>query len=134
MRVLYIFLLITIGAAFASQPITSRPLSAKEAAALREPTALGRRILSALSHYPKASEQAKVPTGLDLLTPVPPIEVLHACGYISDSDISLSHQYHATLQPIPSGAPQTQPLLTMKTDRGELVFDTLGDVTLWQHQ
>ena len=134
MRALYICLLIAVGAAFASQPITGRPLTAKEAAALREPTALGHRILTALSHYPKASEEAKVPTGLDLLTQVPTIEVLHAGGYISDSDMSLSHHYHAALQPIPAGAPQTQPLLTMQTDRGELVFDTLGDVTLRQHQ
>ncbi len=133
MRALSISLLLAAAALFAGEPTTRRPLTAKESAALQEPTTLGHRILNALSRYSKASEPPKIPAGLDLLTRVPTIEVLHAGGYISDSDMPLTHRYLATLQPIPPDAPRTQPLLTMQTDRGELIFDTRGNVTLRQH-
>jgi hypothetical protein len=133
MRGLSIVLLIAMGSVFADQP-TTHPLTAKEAAALQEPIALGHRILNALSRYAQTSEPPMIPAELDLLTRVPTIEILHAAGYISDSDMPLAHRYLATLQPIPPGAPSTQPLLTMQTDRGELILDTRGTVTLRQHK
>ena len=133
MRGLSVLLLIAVGLAFADQS-TSRPLTAKETAALQEPIALGGRILAALSRYSTASEQVKVPPEYDVLTRVPTIEILHAGGYISDSDMPLTHRYPLALQFIPAEAPPTQPLLTMQTDSGELIFDTRGNVSLRPHQ
>lgn len=133
MRGLSVLLLIAVGSAFADQPIT-RPLTAKETVALHEPVALGGRILAALSRYSKASEQVKVPTEYDVLTRVPTIEVLHVGGYISDSDMPLTYRYQVVLQLIPAEAPTTQPLLTIQTDSGELIFDTRGNITLRPQQ
>ena len=132
MRELSVLLLIAVGSAFADQA-TTRPLTAKERASLHEPVALGGRILAALARYSKASEQLKVPTEYDVLTRVPTIELLHAGGYISNSDVSLAHRYQAAPQIIPANSPPTQPRLTMQTDWGELVFDTRANVALRQH-
>src|SRR3954464_9507718 len=135
MRLVAVFSLIVVGTtACVGQPSEGRPLSSEEETALREPVSLGQRILTALSNYPKASEQPKVRTGLDLTTKMPTVEVLHAGGYITDADASLSSRYKASLHPIPNGAPHTQPLLSMRIDRGELVFDVDGNITLRQHQ
>jgi hypothetical protein len=102
--------------------------------AVTEAMELGQRVLKALFEYPNPSVRMNVLRGRDLLTALPTIEVLHAAGYISDSDMSLCHRYHVALHPIPAGASQTQPMLTMETDRGELVFDTSGNCTLRQHR
>jgi len=135
MRELSLLLLIAVSSAFADQPTTTRrPLTVKESAALEEPTALGYRILTALARYSKASEQVQVPAEFDVMTRTPTIAVLRAGGYISDSDMSLSHHYQVVLQFIPAEAPPTQPLLTMQTDSGELIFDTRGNVTLRPQQ
>jgi len=131
MRVLAITLLISVGFAVADQP--GHSLTPDETKALQQPITVGRHILDALSRYSKASDEANVPTGLSLLTGAPTVEVLHAAGYISDSDLALAQRCHATPQPIPANqASATR--LTMQTDRGELVFDTRGDVILRQHQ
>jgi hypothetical protein len=126
--------LIAVGLAFAEQPTIRHPLTAKEATALQEPAALGHRMLSALSRYSQASESLKVPPEFDVLTRLPTIEVLHAVGFISDSDMRLTRRYQPALLPIPPNAAPTQPLLTLETDRGELIFDTRGNVTLRRHQ
>ena len=133
MRGLSVLLLIAVGSAFADQP-TTRPLTANETVALHKSVALGGRILAALSRYLKASEQVKVPTEYDVLTRVPTIEVLHVGDYISDSDMPLIYRYQAVFQLIPAEAPTTQPLLTMQTDSGEFIFDTLGNITLRPQQ
>ena len=132
MRGLSVILLIAVGSAFADQP-TTRPLTPEETVALDEPIAVGGRILAALSRCSKASEQMKVPPEFDVLTRVPTIEILRAAGYISDSDASLARRYKAAPQLIPANSPPTQPLLTMQTDQGELIFDTRAHVTLRQH-
>jgi hypothetical protein len=72
----------------------------------------------------------QVPAEFDVMTRMPTIAVLRTGGYISDSDMPLSHRYQVVLQFIPAEAPPTQPLLTMQTDSGELIFDTRGNVTL----
>jgi hypothetical protein len=74
-----------------------------------------------------------VPPEFDVLAWVPTLEVLHAGGYISDSDMSLARRYQAARQLIPANSPPTQPLLTMQTDQGELIFDTRANVALRQH-
>jgi hypothetical protein len=50
--------------------------------------------------------------------------------FVGDSDMPLAQRYQLVLQLIPPQSPPTQPLLTMQTDSGELIFDTRGDVTL----
>jgi hypothetical protein len=123
MRVFCTMVLIAASAAVAgSQPTVTEAME------------LGQRVLKALFEYPKPSLRMNVLRGRDLLTTLPTIEVLHAGGYISDSDVSLCHRYHVALHPIPAGASQAQPMLTMETNRGELVFDTSGDCTLGQHK
>jgi hypothetical protein len=134
MRKLPLVLLIAVTSAFGDQPSTRRPLTGKESAALEEPTALGHRMLTALARYSKASEPVKIPTEFDVMTRTPTIELLHAAGYISDSDTLLSRRYRVVLQLIPAEAPPTRPLLTMQTDSGELIFDTRGNVTLRPHE
>ncbi len=71
---------------------------------------------------------------LGLLTRTPTIDVLHAAAYISDSDYALARRYGATPQPIPGNGTMPRPLLTMQSNRGELVFDTRGRVTLHPRQ
>jgi hypothetical protein len=46
----------------------------------------------------------------------------------------LAHRYQATLEVVPATASPMHPLLTMQTDRGKLVFDTRGNITLRPHQ
>ena len=130
MRELPLLILIVVSSAFADQLATCRASTPKESAALEEPIALGHRILTALARYSKASEQVQVPAEFDVITRMPTIAVLRTGGYISDSDMPLSHRYQVVLQFIPAEAPPTQPLLTMQTDSGELIFDTRGNVTL----
>jgi len=133
MRAVSFTLLISVSVAFASEP-TTRSLTSDEAKALRQPTVLGERILVESVAVQEASEGIKIPTEFDVMTRAPTIDVLHAAKYISDSEIVLAHRYQATLQPVPATASPTHPLLTMQTDRGELVFDTRGNITLRPHQ
>jgi hypothetical protein len=106
-------------------------LTAVDAAALEEPTALGHRILAGLSHYFEFSPALMHIQGeVDLVTRTPTIEILHAYRCVSDSDFALCHRYHATLHPVPSDAPATQAVLSMQTDRGVLVFQANGEVGL----
>jgi len=133
MRVLSFALLISVSVAFGSEP-AARSLTSDEAKALRQPAALGERILAEASRYTKASEGIKIPPELDVLTRAPTIDVLHAAGYIRDSDMALAHRYQATLQFVPASARPTHTLLTMQTERGELIFDRRGNVRLRPHQ
>ena len=133
MRIIGIALVISVGIALADRPPYS--LTPDEMKALQEPIMVGHRILDALSRYSKASDEANVnvPTGLSLLTHAPTIEVLHAAGYISDSDFALAQRYHAMPQPVPANQGSAA-RLTMQTERGKLVFDTRGEITLHQHE
>ena len=72
-------------------------------------------------------------TEFGLLTRTPTIHVLHAVGYLSDSDFALAQRYRATPQPVPANQGLAT-RLTMQTDRGELLFDTQGDIKLRQHE
>jgi hypothetical protein len=111
-------------AAFALAQPAPHSLSPEDAEALREPLALGQRIMVAASKYFKPSDLAKMPTAGALLTRVPTVEILHAAGDISDADMMLARRYRATLHPA------TQPLLSIETDRGELIFYGQSEVTL----
>jgi hypothetical protein len=131
MRTLYLILFVVAGLAFAQQPPSPRPLTTAEAAALVEPVALGHRVLAALSHY----FEVKIPrgpagTGPTLLTSMPTLELLHVAACLNDSDFALSRHYRATLHTMLPNAPATQPVLSMRTDRGELFFDIGGNRTL----
>jgi hypothetical protein len=70
---------------------------------------------------------------LGLLSRTPTIDVLHAAGYITDSDFTLAAGYRATPQPVPANQGLAT-RLTMQTHRGELLFDTRGDIKLRQHE
>jgi len=63
MRVLSFALLISVSVAFGSEP-AARSLTSDEAKALRQPAALGERILAEASRYTKASEGIKIPQNL----------------------------------------------------------------------
>jgi hypothetical protein len=114
-------------AGFALAQPAPHSLSPEDTEALREPLALGQRIIAAASKYSKPSDFAKMPNGPALLTQVPTIEILHAARDISDADMLLARRYRATLHPA------NQPLLSMETDRGELEFYGRGGVTLRSH-
>ena len=134
MRAAYPAFFVGVALAFADEPTTRQPLTTVDAAALEEATALGQRVLTALARYLAVSRPPNISGGSDLLARTPTIEVLHAIGYLSDSDIALSNQYHATLYPVPPEPAATQPVLTMHTDRGELIFDAGGNVALELHK
>jgi hypothetical protein len=141
MRLFGIALFISLSGAVADQP--GRSLRPDEMKALQQPIAVGRHILNALSQYSNAAaheangESANMwsrgMNQLGLLTRTPTIEVLHAAGYISDSDFTLAQRYRATPQPLPANQGLAT-RLTMQTHRGELLFDTRGDIALRQHQ
>ena len=123
--------------ALADQP--SRPLTPQETKTLERQITLGRRIIAALNQYSKAAREvngesanmwSRGVTEFGLLTRTPTIDVLHAAGYLNDSDNGLARHYHATPQPVPRNATMAQPLLTMHSELGELVFDTRGAVTV----
>jgi hypothetical protein len=141
LRILPIALFVSLSIALADQP--PRPLTSQEMKVLQRQITLGRRIVTALARYSKAAyelngESANMWTRginqLGLLTRTPTIEVLHAAGYINDSDDALARRYRATPKPVPADVTMAQPLLTMQSERGELVFDTRGDIALRQHQ
>ena len=136
MRVFGIALFIALTVASADQ--VPRALTPYEMKALHSQIALGRNIVSALGQYSKTIYELngesgnmwnRGMTGLGLLTRTPTVQVLHAAGYITDFDLVLAERYRATPQPVPT----TQRLatcLTMQTDRGELLFDTHGNITV----
>ena len=140
MRLFGIVLFVSLSVAVADQP--GRPLKPDDMKALQQPVAVGRRILDALSQYSLAAYEVNGESanmwsrGMDrlgLLTRTPTIDILHAAGYISDSDFALAQRYRATPQPVPVNQGLAT-RLTMQTHRGELLFDTRGDIALRQHQ
>jgi hypothetical protein len=130
MRAVFLVLLL-VSLAFAEQPPTRRALTTADAAALEEPVSAGRRVILGLAHYLE-----KMPAitygggGPALLTSTPTVEILHAYRYVTDSDFAVCRRYRATLHTVPPNAPATQPLLTMQTPRGVLVFPLNGEVAL----
>ena len=124
-------LLVTAILAFADQQTTLRPLTPADAAALSEAVALGERITRTLAHYFEVTHPPmRIRGDTGLITRTPTIHVLRAVRYLSDADFQLARRYYAALHPMPSEAPATQPLLTMQTDRGVLVFQVSGEVAL----
>jgi len=136
-RWLCVALFISFAVALADQP--SRPLTRQETKTVERQITLGRRILAALAEYSKAAHEvtgesasmwSRGMTELGLLTRSPTIDVLHAAGYLTDSDHALARHYHAMPQHVPANATTAQPLLTMHSELGELVFDSRGAVTV----
>ncbi len=126
-----LFLVVSLPAVLAAQPT---PLSSDKAKLLQQPIDLGYRLLAALSRYPKPSASANRTGGVDLITSVPTVEVLHSAGYVTDSDMVLARRYRATFQSMPAGSNASQPRLSMHTDRGELTFAGDGTVALQRHE
>jgi hypothetical protein len=140
MRLFAIALFISLSIAVANQP--GRSLRPDEMKALQQPIAVGRHILEALSQYSNAAHEVNGESAnmwtrgmgqLGLLSRTPTIDVLHAAGYITDSDFTLAQRYRATPQPVPANQGLAT-RLTMQTHRGELLFDTRGDIKLRQHE
>jgi hypothetical protein len=131
MRVIGITVLFCVGFIVADQP--GRSLTPEETTALRQQITVGRHLLAALSLYSRASAELNVPIGDSLSTHAPTIEVLHAAGYISDFDFSVAQRYRAMPHPVPADQ-DVATRVTMQTDRGELIFDTRGSITLRQSQ
>ncbi len=131
MRLVCLAVAVLASLTFADDMAPARPLTPADAAALEEPTALGRRVLAALSRYlelmPASIQFAEDNT---LLTRMPTVEVLHATRCLSDADWALCRRYLATLHPLPAASVGPQPLLSMQTARGVLVFQTSGDVVI----
>jgi hypothetical protein len=131
MRPLYLLLLFVASGGLAQQAPAPRPLTTAEAAALEEPVALGHRVLAAWSHYSELTYlSTPIFAGVDVLTRTPTLELLHATHSLSDSDFALSSHYRTTLHPLPANAPKDAPILSMRTDRGEIVVDISGNITL----
>jgi hypothetical protein len=131
MRALSVIIVIVASFAFAEQPTTRRPLTTAEAATLKGSVDLGHRVLAAWSRYSQATYvSSPIPTGAALFTNTPTLELLHATHSLSDSDFALSLQCQIKLHPVPVGAPNDAPILCVRTDRGELVFDISGNITL----
>jgi hypothetical protein len=131
MRTLCSVLFLMAGILSAEQPAARRALTAADSAALEEPISVGRRVIVGLTHY-----CAETPTvtysggGPALLTGTPTVEILHAYRYVSDPDFAVCRRYRATLHIVPTDAPATQPLLSMQTSRGVLVFLLSGEAAL----
>jgi hypothetical protein len=131
MRALAFIIVIVASRAFAEQPTTPRPLTTAEAATLKESVDLGHRVLAAWARYSQTTYvSSPIPTGAALFTSTPTLELLHATHSLSDSDFARSLQCHIKLHPVPVGAPKDAPILSVRADRGELVFDITGNITL----
>ena len=136
MRAVCFGLLSFAAVVFGDEQTARRPVTSTEAIVLSEALALGHRIVVTLRHYvevthpPMTIQSGRIGESTDLFTRTPPIDVLRAVRYLSESDCRLARRYHAALHPVPSDAPATQPLLTMHTDRGVLVFQVSGEVAL----
>lgn len=131
MRALCFLLLFVASVGFAQQAPARRPLTTGEAGALEECVALGHRVLAAWSHYSDVTTlSTPMSAGVDVITRTPTLELLHATHSLSDSDLALSLHYLTRLHPVPPNAPKDAPILSMRTDRGEIVVDISGNVTL----
>jgi hypothetical protein len=131
MRALYFLLFFVASVGFAQQAPARRPLTTAEAAALEEPVALGHRVLAAWSRYSEVTYlSTPIPAGVDVLTRTPTLELLHATHSLSDSDFALSSHYRTRLHPVPPNAPKNAPVLSMHTERGEIVVEISGNITL----
>jgi len=137
MRVVSSMLFLVAALAFAEQQPVRQPLTTTDAAALAEPTTLGHRILAASARYAEVMRPVTDTRALRLLdrqrillTGTPTIDLLHACRYLSGPDFALARRYDAALYPLPPEAPSTFPVLTIRTNRGILIFDRSGGVAL----
>jgi hypothetical protein len=126
---LLVFFVASIGVA--QRAPDRRPLTTAEAAALKEPVALGFRVLAAWSRYSEVSHlSTPISAGVDVITSTPTLELLHATHSLSDSDFTLSSHCQTKLHPVPPNAPRDAPIISMHTDRGDIVIDISGNVTL----
>ena len=131
MRALFLLLFFVASVGLAQQAPARRPLTTAEAAALEECVALGHRVLAAWSRYSEVTNlSTPISAGVDVLTRTPTLELLHATHSLSDSDLALSSHYQTRLHPVPPNASKDAPILSMRTDRGEIVIDISGNVTL----
>lgn len=130
-RALWLLLFFVASAGLTQQPPARRPLTPAEAAALDECGRLAHRVLDAWSRYLEVTNRSTpIRGGVDVLTRTPTLELLHATHSLSDSDLALSLHYQTRLHPVPPNAPKDAPILSMRTDRGEIVVDISGNVTL----
>lgn len=111
----------------AAEP-TKRAISNTEVTALKEPIAVGKRIYFAVRRYYDKQPSRVYPTGLALFTDSPTIELLHAVGYISDSDFGLARQYRVAIPPVI--VKPTDAVVLMQTRLGELSLDASGHISL----
>lgn len=131
MRALCSVLFLLAGFVFAEQPAARRALTPADSAALQEPISVGRRVILGLTHFCAESPTVTYSAGGPaLLTGTPTVEILYAYRYVSDSDFAVCRRYRATLHIVPTDAPASQPLLSMQTSRGILVFLLSGEAAL----
>lgn len=135
MRAFPLIFFLATSFAFAEPAADRRSLTTAETAALSEPIALGHRVMAAISHYLEVRlPPSPIPEGLGLLTGTPTLELLRSTECLSDLDYALVRRHHAGLYPVPPDAPADQPILAMRTELGDLIFDTTGNVTLPVHK
>jgi hypothetical protein len=121
-------LIACLGSVSAAEPAT-RPLTARETLALRVPLDLGYRLHDALYRYfTRDRPPLRLQSGVDVVTGWPTPEVLHAIGYIADSDMPLIRRYRVSIAT--ATFKLTDPVLTMQTRLGEIRFDARGDIAL----
>lgn len=106
----------------------SRPLTDRETTILQEPIAIGKTVYNAVCRYYTALRPRDYPVGPALLTESPTVELLHALGYITESELRLAQQYRIAIPPVVVKA--TDRLVILDTKSGELSFDTRGNITL----
>jgi hypothetical protein len=135
MRVFLLRLALAIASMFcvvwaSSAEPARRELTAAETAALQEPIDLGKRVYAALCRYWSSSKPvegaARYP---DLVTASPTVDLLHALGYIADSDMKLTGQYKVVIPPVVGEKPMA-PVVAMQTKYGEISFDIRGEIRL----
>jgi hypothetical protein len=130
MRTLSLVFCFAVTVVLADEPIR-RPLTTDEIDALKEPLALGQRVLAAWSRYSQfASLSTPVRAGSDVISSTPTLELLHATHSLGDSDFALTLHYQTRLHPVPPNATKDASIVTMRTDRGEIFVDVSGIVTL----
>jgi hypothetical protein len=130
MRTLSLAFCFAITVVLADEP-ARRPLTTDEVAALKEPLELGQRVLAAWSRYSQvASLSTPVRAGSDVITSTPTLELLHATHSLGDSDFALALHYQTRLHPVPPNPPKDASIVSMRTDRGEIVVDISGNVAL----
>ena len=111
----------------AREPST-RPLTAEEMNAIREPIELGDRIYRALYRY-LDKEHLRIPlTGPDVVGSYPTVNVLHAAGFITDADIRLSERYHVSIAAVIFNS--KDPAVMIQTVIGEVIIDARGQMSV----